>query len=75
MYVYRTQFREEYTQLFSVRSTPRNFPSSVEVVGAYVAAVPWFWRFLADLSAQSPGLILGQTMLDDVDTQSFVGTD
>jgi len=29
-------------------------------------AVPWFWPLLADLSEQSPGLILGQSVLDVV---------
>ena len=66
IYGYRTEVWEEYTQLFSVRSTPRDFASSLEAVEAYVAAVPWFWRLLADLSAQSPGLILGQSVLEFV---------
>jgi hypothetical protein len=63
---YRAEVWEEYTQLFSVRSTPRSFASSLDAVEAYVAAVSWFWRLLADLSTQSPGLILGQSVLDVV---------
>jgi len=34
--------------------------------GGYIVAVPWFWRLLADLSAQSPGLILGHSVLEVV---------
>ena len=38
----------------------------MEAVEAYIVAVPWIWQLVADLSAQSPGLILGQSVLEVV---------